>query len=322
MLQLSMEQSQRKTCLVLGGLGFIGSHLVDSLLAQGFRVRVLDRPRIKAKDDSRFSSPYCELLEGDFTNETDIVEAIQGCDYCFHLVSTTLPKSSNANPVFDVESNVVGTIHLLQHAVANGLKKVIFVSSGGTVYGTPLTAPIHESHPTNPVCSYGITKLMIEKYLSLFYSLHGLDYTVLRLANPYGEGQRTHSTQGAVAVFLGKALRGETVEIWGDGAVIRDYIHISDVVEALLLSIPPTKQQHVFNIGSGRGHSLKEALSTIEMVTKRDVARHYQEARAFDVPANILDISAAREILGWQPKVEFDEGVERFSKWIQAHDFA
>src|SRR5262249_42060795 len=142
---------------------------------------------------------------------------LEGCQTCFHLVSTTLPKSSNADPVFDVESNVLATIRLLTQAIQTGLKKVVFVSSGGTVYGVPKQIPILETHATDPMCSYGITKLSIEKYLHLFHVLHGLDYTVLRLSNPFGEGQRVHASQGAVAVFLGKVLRGETVEIWGDG---------------------------------------------------------------------------------------------------------
>jgi UDP-glucose 4-epimerase len=217
-----------------------------------------------------------------------------------------------------VESNVVGTIRLLHHAVENRLQKVIFVSSGGTVYGTPTETPISESHPTDPVCSYGITKLMIEKYLALFQKLHGLDYTVLRLANPFGEGQRVSATQGAIAVFLGKVLQGDPVEIWGDGSVVRDYVYISDVVDALLLSIAPSKGGHVFNIGSGCGHSLNEVLSTIEEATQRRAIRRYRDARIFDVPTNVLSIDAARKFLGWRPQVSFSTGIKRFAQWLEA----
>lgn len=317
MLTSRFPLGEGKRCLVLGGRGFIGSHLVGALLDQGFRVRCFERPHVKPIGESHLSNSNFELYEGDFTSETDLVEALKECDFCYHLVSTTLPKSSNLDPVFDIESNVIGTIRLLNHAVRSGLKKIIFVSSGGTIYGAPVEVPIPEIHPTNPACSYGIGKLMIEKYLSLFHNIHGLDYTVLRLANPYGEGQRILANQGAVAVFLGKALRGEPIEIWGDGSVVRDYIHVADVVNALLLSIYPSNGRNVFNIGSGSGHSLNEVLTAIENVTQRKVIRRYLDARTFDVPVNVLSIKAARESLGWVPQVSFRNGVDRFAKWLE-----
>ncbi len=310
-----------KQCLVLGGRGFIGSHLVDALLAHGHHVRCFERPHVVPLGEAHLSNPYFEIYEGDFVSEADVKESLAGCDICYHLVSTTLPKSSNADPVFDVESNVLGTVRLLTHAVECGLKKVIFVSSGGTVYGVPTQLPISETHPTDPVCSYGITKLAIEKYLGLFHQLHGLDYTVLRIANPFGERQRTHASQGAIAVFLGKVLRGEPVEIWGDGSVVRDYIHIADVVAALLLSLEQTsrEQEHVFNIGAGRGYSLNEVLDAIEKVTGRVADRRYLPGRAFDVPVSVLSIARAKKSLGWSPKVDFEQGLERFAAWLMHH---
>jgi UDP-glucose 4-epimerase len=144
-----------------------------------------------------------------------------------------------------------------------------------------------------------------------------VDYTVLRLSNPYGEGQRTLANQGAVAVFLGKALLGEPIEIWGDGSVIRDYIYISDVIDALLFSIAPSKKCHVFNIGSGIGLSLNQVIATIQDVTQIQVVKRHFDSRIFDIPVNVLKIDAARESLGWHPKVSFTTGIERFSKWLQ-----
>jgi UDP-glucose 4-epimerase len=313
----NIATSKPKRCLVLGGRGFIGSHLVDALLEKGYLVRCFDRPQVAPMGDTYLSNPAFELYEGDFASEADITEALNGCDICYHLVSTTLPKSSNASPVFDVESNVIGTVRLLTHAVKFGIKKVIFVSSGGTVYGVPTQTPIPETHSTDPICSYGITKLAIEKYLKLFHQLHGLDYTVLRLANPYGERQRTHASQGAVAVFLGKVLRGEPVEIWGNGSVVRDYIHIADVVDALLISLEQTKgKQHVFNIGAGRGYSINEILDVIEKVTGRAAIRRYLPGRTFDVPVSLLSIERANQSLGWSPKLDFEQGLERFVAWL------
>lgn len=305
-----------KRCLVLGGRGFIGSHLVDALLAHGHFVRCFDRPHVVSLGDAYLSDSNFELYEGDLVSEANVTEALVDCDVCFHLVSTTLPKSSNADPVFDVESNVLGTVRLLTHAVQSGLKKVVFVSSGGTVYGVPRQLPIPETHPTDPACSYGISKLAIEKYLGLFKQLHGLDYTVLRLANPYGERQRTHASQGAVAVFLGKILRGDPVEIWGDGSIVRDYIHIADVVDALLAALERTSDEHVFNIGAGRGHSLNEVIDAIERITGRVADRRYLPGRVFDVPVSVLAIERARQSLAWSPKISFDHGLEKFAEWL------
>lgn len=308
-----------KRCLVLGGRGFVGSHLVDALLARGYPVRCFDRPHVAPLGASHLTNPHFELYEGDLVSEADVAEALDGCDVVYHLVSSTLPKSSNADPVFDVESNVLGTIRLLNHASKVGVQKVIFVSSGGTVYGIPQQAPISETHPTDPICSYGISKLAIEKYLGLFKRLHGLDYTVLRIANPFGERQRTQASQGAVAVFLGKALRGEPIEIWGDGSVVRDYIHIADVVGALLAALDQESTEHVFNIGSGQGLSLNEVLDAIERVTKRKTIRQYVTGRTFDVPASVLCIERARNMLGWSPQVDFEHGLACFAEWLLQH---
>lgn len=310
-----MNQSMR--CLVLGGGGFIGSHLVDALLAKGYRVRCFDRPRVKHPGESHSSNPNFELFKGDFMSKSDVADALEGCDICYHLISTTIPKSSNEDPLFDVESNLLGTVRLLNHAIKVGIKKVIYASSGGTVYGVPKQVPIPETHPNNPICSYGITKLAIEKYLELFHQLHGLDYAVLRLANPFGSRQQIHASQGAVAVFLGKALQGETIEIWGDGTVIRDYVYIDDVIAALLAVLDYRGSEHIFNIGSGQGKSLNDVLDAIERATGRTTLRRYVPGRPFDVPANVLCIERAKQELKWSPRVNFEDGLAIFAKWLE-----
>ncbi|OYX12002.1 MAG: hypothetical protein B7Z15_10730 [Rhizobiales bacterium 32-66-8] len=183
--------------------------------------------------------------------------------------------------------------------------------AGGTVYGAPRESLITEEHPTNPISSYGITKLTIEKYLQLFQKLHGLEYVVLRLANPFGHGQRISATQGAVAVFFGKILRGEEIEIWGDGSVVRDYIYIDDVIRALLLAADRGGQDRIFNIGSGAGRSLNDVIRSIEAATGRAAMVNYKPSRSFDVPSSVLNIERARLALDWSPRVAFEEGVIR-----------
>ena len=304
-------------CLVLGGKGFIGSHLVDALLRKGMSVKVFDRANIPPLNDAVTASKV-EWLDGDFTSEADVSLALAGCDVCYHLVSTTLPQSSNADPVFDVETNVGGTLRLLNHAVRLGVKKIVFISWGGTVYGIPRSVPINEDHPTNPICSYGITKLAIEKYLHLYLTLHGLDYTVLRLSNPFGERQRVRASQGAVAVFMGKVLRGEKIEIWGDGSVVRDYIYIGDAVDAMVKAATYHGDERVFNIGSGVGISLNQILDGIEKVAGRKAERSYTAARAFDVPVSVLARDRAADKLGWMPTTPFTEGLRKMMEWMQA----
>jgi len=308
--------SRPPRCLVLGGGGFLGGHIVEALQAEGLAVRVFDRV-LRRATAARIAADT-EWHEGDFGNRGDVAAALKDCDVAFHLVATTVPRSSNEDPVHDLESNLLPTVRFLAAAVECGVKKVVFASSGGTVYGIPRTVPISESHQTQPLCSYGIHKLAIEQYLHLYYSLHGLAYSVLRLANPFGERQRSDSSQGAVAVFLDQALRGEEVTVWGDGCAVRDYVYVGDVARAFCLAATHQSPTGVFNVGSGKGHSVNELLVSIETLLGRAVPRRYSPGRPFDVPVNVLDIGLAGRELGWQPRVTFQEALDRTLHWLQA----
>ena len=291
-------------CLIIGGAGFIGSHLAEGLLEEGHAVRIFDRANVPLPLHLR-SDPRIECLEGDFLNVDDVSRSVNGVEVVFHLASATLPKSSNDNPVYDIQNNVVGSLHLLDIAHSKGVRLIVFASSGGTVYGLPKELPINENHPTNPLVSYGVGKLAIEKYLHLYKRLYGLDYCVLRLSNPFGPRQSGSSGQGAVSVFLQCALRGKSIDIWGDGTVIRDYVYIKDVVGAFIRVLDWHGEQRIFNIGTGLGLSLNDLLEEIETLLGKTVGRNYRAKRSFDVPANILDISMAQKKLGWEPQVSF-----------------
>lgn len=304
--------SEYKRALVTGGSGFLGRHLIESLLDSGIAVRSIDLNKPLWLDGR------VEFYEGDFTAIKQIEHVLEGCDVVFHLASTTLPKSSNDDIRFDISSNLLGTIGLLELAAERKIRKFVFISSGGTVYGVPETIPVSESHPTNPTCSYGIIKLAIEKYLQMFRRLHGLDTISLRLANPYGEYQRVDRAQGAIAVFCDKALRGESIEIWGDGTVVRDYVYVKDVVNAMLKSLEVGYAGNGINIGYGAGFSLEEVIRRIEKALGRDVARHYRPARGFDVPKIHLDINLAKRVLDWTPEVDLEQGIARLINWLSA----
>jgi UDP-glucose 4-epimerase len=186
----------------------------------------------------------------------------------------------------------------------------------------PRTVPIGEDHPTNPITSYGIGKLTIEKYLELYRVQHGVDYCVLRIANPFGERQRVASGQGAVTTFVHRAQRGELIEIWGDGRVVRDYLYVGDVAEAMVRALDHRGERRVINIGSGVGRDLNEIIAAIERVIGRPVERRHVPARSFDVPANVLDIGLARAELRWQPATAFEEGLRRTLRWVAGADGA
>lgn len=304
--------------VVFGGGGFIGSAIVDKLLAAGHHVRVFERPRVA---EYRSFLPHEDITwtTGDLASLHDVEEALDGMDAVFHLVSTTLPKSSNDDPIYDVQSNMVSTLQMLNAMVTKDVKKIVFISSGGTVYGPPQYLPVDESHPTEPIVSYGITKLAIEKYLHLYRELHGIQYVVLRVSNPYGERQRLETAQGAVAAFLHRALSHQPIEIWGDGTVTRDYIYIGDVADAFLKAMEYSGTKSVFNISSGHGLSLNELIQKIEKTVGYEVMHNYAPGRPFDVPVSILCNALARQELEWSPKVPMSAGLQKTADWAAAH---
>ena len=304
-----------KAC-VIGGNGFIGSHLVDGLRQAQWDVVVFDRV------DERFRARLqdVEYIFGDLSDRDLLAEALSGVDVVFHLAYTTIPQTSNNDPTFDVRTNVLDFIGLLEVCVKVNVPRVIFLSSGGTVYGIPSQTPVPENHPTDPISSYGITKLAIEKYLALFKRLYGIEYTVLRPANPFGERQNPEGDQGALTVFLGKIARGLPIVIWGDGTVIRDYIYVGDLVDACLAALSVKSGYRVFNIGSGQGISLNQLIETISRAIPAKFNVEYKEGRIFDVPELVLDVSRAKYHLNWSARTSLEDGIKRTWEWIQTLD--
>jgi len=302
--------------VIFGGGGFIGSTIADRLLLDGYELRIFERPRVEPYRKFR-ENERIEWITGDLLSIHDVTDAIDGVDAVLHLVSTTLPKSSNADPIYDVQTNLVATLQMLNAMVAHNVLRIVFISSGGTVYGPPLYLPIDENHPTNPLVSYGITKLTIEKYLKMFEFMHGIKTITLRVANPYGERQRIETAQGAVGVFIHHALKGIPIDIWGDGSVTRDYLHVSDVAEAFVRALGYSGEKHCFNISSGAGISLNELIGMLEDMLGKQIKRNYLPGRPFDVPVSVLSNDLARKELKWEPRIMMRDGIARTAKWME-----
>ena len=300
-------------CIVFGGNGFIGSHLVDKLLSEGHYVRVFD------KNNELFREPNIKVDYnlGDFDDDMQVAKSLQGIDYVFHLISFTTPSTSNQNPSYDIQKNVLLSINLFNECLKQNIKKIIFVSSGGTVYGEPIILPVSEDHSTNPISSYGVTKLMIEKYLYLYHKCYGLNYSIIRPSNPYGERQNPNGTQGVVPIFLNKILNNNKIKIWGDGGIIRDYIYIEDLVNAINLIAFSHSQIKIFNVGSGKGTSLNHLINNINNITGLKINVEYDHQRNYDIPKIYLDITCIKKHLDWQPKIVAEEGLLRTWQFIK-----
>lgn len=299
----------KESCIIFGGAGFIGSHIAEDLLKNGIRVTVFDKLNASKRNVDHILNEI-DFIEGDFNNEVDISKALKGKNFAVHLVSSTVPATSNLNTFYDVESNLISSLHLFEKCVEYKVKRLIFISSGGTVYGNPVKLPISEKHPTDPTSSYGIIKLAIEKYLYLYKVLKGLDYKILRFANPYGERQNPFLTQGLVAHLLYKIKNGESLEIWGDGKVIRDYFYIKDGARSIFKAINDKSTNSIYNISSGKGHSINQILDRFRKVLKLDFDVKYLPGRKFDVKSNILDNKLAKKYLKWEPEHSFNEGLK------------
>jgi UDP-glucose 4-epimerase len=303
--------------LVLGGSGFLGSHIVDKFLAEKHDVTVYDL----YPERFRRSPRGIKFHTGDFGNVGALDELIAtGFDAVIHCVSTTTPKSSNESPEFDIQSNVIGTLYLLDICVKHKVGKLVFMSSGGTVYGDiGALDMVDETHAVRPMCSYGVSKLTIEHYLDVYKHLRGLDYVALRLSNPYGERQSPLRALGALTVFLHRTLKHQTVEVWGDGTVTRDFIYVGDVASAVYLATI-NKISGVFNVGTGTGLALREILNQIVRVIDVEPSVNWLPSRSFDVPRIVLDAGKLKEATHWNCTTSLGDGIGITAKWLRETD--
>lgn len=301
-------------CLVLGANGFIGSHLVDSLVDSGYEVRAFDR-----YPDSRtrfIKNEKVELFAGNFLNRNDLARAVKDIDYVFHFVSTTTPATSENDPKIDIETNIKMSVELFQECERQGLKKVIFPSSGGSVYGKYADNADENTLP-QPISPYAIGKLTIEHYLRYFAAKYGLNRVVYRIANPYGERQAMNAKQGVIPIFLQQIKEGQPITVLGDGSMVRDYIYVKDVADMIVSSFEQAKKD-TYNLGSGKGSSINELIEAIKEAIDKDFeVKHKENKMTTFADKTVLNTERFTSEFGIKPKVGLKDGIQTTWEYIK-----
>ena len=304
--------------LLLGAAGFIGTNLTIELAKRTEdEITLVDRSKSFFKPIVSMNLKNVRSLEADLTVDMDFDSILKGQEVVYHLVSTTVPTTSNQHISQELISNVVFSANLFEACIRCGVKKVVFISSGGTVYGKEVGCPLKEKTATNPISSYGVLKITIEKLLYLYRYMYGLDYRIIRLANPYGPYQRPNGVLGAVTTFTYKALKGDEIAVYGDGSVVRDFIYIDDAIRAIMKIVEGENKHRIFNLGCGYGTSIKQVLETIEKALGIKLTVSYLEGRKVDVPVNYLDISRYEKYYGALNPISLEEGIRKTADFMK-----
>jgi UDP-glucose 4-epimerase len=236
-------------------------------------------------------------------------------DSVIHCISTTVPATSASNPIYDIQSNLIATVELLQLMQAQNIHRLVYLSSGGTVYGNPITSPVLETSPLNPISSYGAVKVAIEKFIEVSHRSWGIKPLILRPSNPFGERQGHNGVQGLISTVLQNIIHSKPTVIYGDGTAVRDYIYVKDVAEFACKALS-SDQFGIYNVGSAQGLSINQVIAAIERVTGLTALKVYKEIRGFDVNEIVLDCSLAEKSFDWKATMPFDAGIEKQFNWL------
>ena len=304
--------------LVTGGAGFIGSHAADALVGRGYDVHVMD----DLSGGRRENVPDAATFHALDIRSDEAAELIrqERFDALLHFAAQMDVRRSVADPRFDADVNVLGFLNLMEAGREAGLKKVVFASTGGAIYGEPDPAindagPQPEHHPQRPVSPYGITKLVTEKYLHFYETAYGIPYVALRFGNVYGPRQNPHGEAGVVAIFTERMLDGRQPVIYGHGEQTRDYVYVGDVVRAVLAGLDADGSD-IVNVGTGRETSVNELFRALNAITEAGVDEVHAEGKPGEQQRSVLDVSHAADALGWQPQVSLEDGLRETVQWF------
>jgi len=301
-------------CLVTGGAGFIGSHLVDKLIKEGHKVVVIDNLSTGRKENL---NPKAKFYKIDICSyRISQIFKKEKPEVVFHYAAQIDVRKSVKDPVEDAKINILGTLNILENCKKYNIRKVIFASTGGAIYGDADIVPTPETYPELPLSPYGIAKLTIEKHLSYYYKVFGLPYVSLRLANVYGPRQNSKGEAGVVAIFCDKMLSKKQPIINGDGKQTRDFVFVDDVVEANISALKKDKVG-IFNIGTARETDVNTLFKKLRELTDSKCAKIHGPTLPGEQKRSCLDYSEAKRELGWQPKYSLDEGLRKTVEWFK-----
>ena len=340
-----VSENEKTTVLVTGGAGFIGSHIVDLIIESNYETVIVDDLSSGREENINKKARFYKLNINDQKRLVEVFKQ-EKPDYVCHNAAQISVSFSVRDPLFDAQTNILGSLNLLQCCVNLQVKGMVFASSGGTIYGEPEHFPIIEDYPFKPQSPYGISKVAIEHYLDFYQKNYHLPYVALRYGNVYGPRQDPYGEAGVIAIFIEKMLKGEIPIINGDGEYIRDYIYVEDVAQANLLALQnmvklskvvqekekaKEKEKEIegkgeavselkfnsLNLGTGRGVSVNEIFSLLKKIIKFPHPANYGPPRAGDLRKNILNCRLISEVLGWQPLFNFSEGLEKTVSWFK-----
>ncbi len=301
-----------RNILLLGGGGFIGTALARCLNENNFAVHILSTHL-----HVRHITPGITFHKGSLDNKEILERLLPECGTVVHLASSTTPGSSSRHPSLEADKNIIPTLRFLDILQKCRNSHMIFVSSGGTLYGNPKSTPVDETHPTNPLSFHGAGKVALETFLRTFSTSPVNSTTIVRPSNVYGPGQPLRSGFGVIRTMLEHVLRGTVMEIWGDGNSIRDFLYIDDMVSALNRLIEFPDDSSTYNVGSGIGYSLNQLRDIIESVCGKKLSAVYRPSRKTDVKTIVLDSSRLRKKTNWHPAVSLEQGIEWTWKWLK-----
>jgi UDP-glucose 4-epimerase len=301
--------------LVTGGAGFIGSHVVDKYIAEGHEVAVVDNLSTGFRENV---NPKASFYEADVCNAKAIEEIFQRQrpEVVNHHAAQIDVRNSVNDPVFDATTNILGSLNLILASLKHRIRKFIYISTGGAIYGEPTYLPVDENHPVNPESQYGVSKHTVEHYLYLYQHQSGLASTVLRYPNVYGPRQNPKGEAGVIAIFIGKMLQAVTPTIFGDGAQVRDYVHVNDIVQANSLALVKG-DNGFYNIGSGVGTTVNELYRLLSILLSFRPAPKYAPPRTGELHKIYLNAQKAKQHLGWNAEIPIEKGLGLTIEWFR-----
>jgi UDP-glucose 4-epimerase len=290
--------------LVTGGCGFIGSHIVDAYVAKGHEVAVVDDLSTGTIDNL---NPKAKFYKEDINGNIEKIFREEKFELINHHAAQINVRTSVDDPIYDARVNVLGTLNLLHHATKFAVKRFVYASSGGAVYGEPAEYPIKESEEPYPLSPYGASKVAAEKYIITFANLYNLQHVILRYSNVYGPRQIIKSEAGVISIFIHRILKNEPCTVYGDGKQVRDYVYVGDVVDANMSAL--NCNSNIFNIGTSVEASVNDLINVFSSILKKDIVHEHVAPRPGEVFRNVLDYSRANSEIGWQPRIELKAGI-------------